>query len=481
MIDIQNKYNYDKLESYRQIMDPACDDTINDLFSSKSFEEYREILKNMVSNDSLQSKTLDPIIYSFLNSNLHLPFEQYDFRMFRKAYKVWKRDGIKFIYILFFRSLPYTYMAEKPAHVLKLTKLLKEHPERRIIETAQFIFDVMEDGWWKPEKSGKLTALKIRMLHSTIRYLLLKNLKEEINDPKIDKWNPEWGMPISQEDLIATNQVFSLEFIKGMEILGHPLKQDEQEAWYHTWKVIGKIMGIQDDLLSDNIEEAWSLQKSIYNHLFENNDHTSGIILGQALVTTLSKFLISERLVLHQMKNMIKDDDHPEIFNKIFGPTYKNKHPLLFKDIPADHPLNEQHENELHIDHHQELTLLHNKLKNIREEDGSLGANKNIIGRYLKKFLSLMGDILHNKFKIDTPIRRKRHLIDLHLEKTWKVLNKHKPHSAKSPNGAIFKQEVMQALSGIILGQLCKEFRIHKLTEFRIPHDIQENWSLKHR
>jgi hypothetical protein len=61
-----------------------------------------------------------------------------------------------------------------------------------------------------------------------------------------EKWNDEWGKPISQEDLIATNQVFSLEFFKGMKMLGMSLRAEEQKAWFHTWKTIGKIMGVQE-------------------------------------------------------------------------------------------------------------------------------------------------------------------------------------------------------------------------------------------
>lgn len=446
MDQLKNIHSGDNLESYRQIMDPPCDDAIKDLFESKSFEEYRATLQNMVTNDSLNWTTLDPALKKFLNSNLHPEFTSEDFLMFRRAYEVWKRDGMKFIYILFFRSLPYTYMAEKPANVLRMTKLLKEHPDRRIMETAQFIFDVMEEEWWKPEKSGKLTALKIRMLHSTIRYMLL-------NHPSDEKWNMEWGLPISQEDLIATNQVFSLEFIKGMEIMGHPLSEEEQAAWYHTWKVIGKLMGIQDELLYDKIEDAWSLQKAIYNHLFNSKDNTSGIILGEALITTLSTLLLSEKLVLHMMRDMIKDEDHPDLFYRIFQPTYGEKYPVIFKKVPLDSHHKELHEADIHNDHHQELVEFHDRIKKTRNTDGSASG--------------------------------KKHLIDIHLDKIFSVLKKHQPKRSKYIDRGKFKKEAMHAVSGIILGLLSQYFRKHKLTngkptQFRIPHDLQENWSLKH-
>jgi hypothetical protein len=78
-------------------------------------------------------------------------------------------------------------------------------------------------------------------MHSSMRHVILDNKNGE-------KWNEDWGKPISQEDLVATNQVFSLEFFKGMSMLGDTLSPEEQKAWFHTWKTIGRIMGVQDNL-----------------------------------------------------------------------------------------------------------------------------------------------------------------------------------------------------------------------------------------
>ena len=75
-----------------------------------------------------------------------------------------------------------------------MTKLLEEHTDRRIIETAQFVFDVMEKNWWEPDKRGLLTAIKIRIMHSAMRLIILDSTENG------KKWNKDWGMPISQED-----------------------------------------------------------------------------------------------------------------------------------------------------------------------------------------------------------------------------------------------------------------------------------------
>jgi len=480
-------WNGHNLENYRLKMDPPCDGVIASLYHSHSPEAFRNLLAGMVTNGSPIPESMDPAIVKFLESNLHPDLTERDFLMFRRAYKVWKRDGVKFIYILFFRALPYTYMAEKPANVLRMTKLLEKHPNRRILETAQFIFDVMEEGWWKKEKSGLLTALKIRMLHSAIRYNLL-------NHPEGEHWNKNWGKPISQEDLIATNQVFSLEFIKGMEIMGHPLTSKEQEAWFHTWKVIGKIMGVQEDLLTDTIEEAWILQKSIYNHLFENDDNRSGIILGKALVHTLTEFLLSERHVLHMMREMIKDDDHPDLFRKIFEPTYGDKHPLLFQPVSTDSTLHDDHEHAVQKDHFRELEELHGRIKTTRNMDGAPKGNKFAIvfNRLFNTLKDFFNKIVFRKPKVlpEIPPGVKKHLIDLHLDKLTDLLESHREHIMDSDKlhkdrKIHFKKDAMTAVSGLVMGLLAQHFRPGKLThgkptQFRIPMSLKENWSIPH-
>ena len=70
---------------------------------------------------------------------------------------------------------------------------------------------------------------------------------------------------------MATNQTFSLEFFNGLSLLGEDLPAADQEAWFYTWKRIGQIMGVQDELVCSNVKEAWTLQHAVYDHLFHDD------------------------------------------------------------------------------------------------------------------------------------------------------------------------------------------------------------------
>ena len=170
-----NSWNGLDLNDFRQIMDPPADEAVLSLYQSIRFKTDRNELRDMASNDSFVSADLPQALREFVEKELAFQYSEDDIAKFKITREIWRENGIQFVFILFFRALPYTYMAEKPANVLRLTKLLEDQPMRRVIETAQFVFDIMDVEWWDPKKRGTLTALKIRIMHAAMRYNLLNN------------------------------------------------------------------------------------------------------------------------------------------------------------------------------------------------------------------------------------------------------------------------------------------------------------------
>lgn len=175
---------------------------------------------------------------------------------------------------LIFRSLPVTYMAQKPANVLDLTKLLEKYAERRIIETAQFVFDTMEYGWYNPDKWGIRTIQRVRLMHASMRHLIMHSAHHDPKDLAYP-WQEGWGKPISQEDMLATLQTFSLEVIHVLERLG----MKHSEALVRLNEVLAESVSItSDDLVLDagcgqggeaacGWRENWEREPSGYRHL----------------------------------------------------------------------------------------------------------------------------------------------------------------------------------------------------------------------
>lgn len=446
-----------QLEDLRQIMDPPADDAVSSIFESHSMHHLVGILKKMAENDDFVSEELPEPMRKFANDDLHLEFTDEDIKYFKQTHEIWKDKGMKFVFILFFRSLPYTYRAEKPANVLRMTKLLITHAERRIFETAQFVFDVMDEDWWTPKKRGIMTAMKVRIMHSAMRHVILDSDKEG------EKWNPEWGKPISQEDLVATNQVFSLEFFKGLEILGYELSPEDQKAWFHTWKTIGRIMGVQDELISKSVDEALGLQHTIYEHLFNDKNSYSGIILAKALVNTMHHFHLPEKLTLLMMRQMLADEQFPDSFHKMLEPSFGEKYPDLF------HPGLSEEEFRKHF---------HGSMKEyyatIKEKGKDYKPHVGWFQKIVDWFMNLFG-----------VSQKEQHLIDKHLSLLHNVLH-HK--DSGNPREELEEQlilDAMNSMGGIMVSVLSVYFRGGKKDRdgrdsgFRIPDTLQANWKLK--
>jgi hypothetical protein len=448
------------LETLRQVMDKPADDAVASVFESYDMKHLTSILKGMAKNDDFVSSELPEPMHDFVQKELTRQFTAEDIRLFNQAHEIWKKKGMDFIFILFFRALPYTYMAEKPANVLRMTKLLETHAQRRIFETAQFVFDVMDKNWWEHKHRGILTALKVRIMHSAMRHVILDSKKTG------EKWNGEWGNPISQEDLIATNQVFSLEFFKGMSMLGLSLSIEEQKAWFHTWKTIGKIMGVQDELICKTVDEAWTLQHAVYAHLFKDETH-SGIALAKALVETLKHFHMPEKLILLLMKTMLADEQFPDCFERMLGPSYAATHPELFVSPSSDEE-KEKHKKVLKQHFHEQVKEYHNTLKNKKEELKPKQEKMGLIAKLIFLIMSLFG---LNK--------NGTHLIDLHLDKMHSILH---DDSTGEPVEELEEEmivELMKIFGGIMVAVLSLHFRKGKESGFRIPATLQDNWALK--
>ncbi|MBK6389687.1 MAG: DUF2236 domain-containing protein [Saprospiraceae bacterium] len=236
-----NSWNDSDLNEFRQIMDPDADAAVQSLYKSVRFKTDRDELRAMAANDAFVPVDLPDDLRLFVEKELSTTFTADDISKFEMTREIWKENGVQFIFILFFRALPYTYMAEKPANVLRLTKLLEDQPTRRVFETAQFVFDIMDKDWWDPEHRGILTALKVRIMHAAMRYNLLTN-------PEGEPWNKEaWGMPISQEDLIATNQCFPLSFLKAWTCWASPSMQNNRKPGFIPGRLSARSWGLKID------------------------------------------------------------------------------------------------------------------------------------------------------------------------------------------------------------------------------------------
>lgn len=148
---------------------------------------------------------------------------------------------------------------------------------------------------------GFIAARKVRLLHASMRVMLqnpdLMRPAAAVAPPssfmeatahRPTAWDEgDLGKPVNQEDLAFTLLTFSYLIPKGMETWGRKVSKEQKEAFLHLWRVVGHVMGIRDDLMTDQWDEAAAL----YEQILENPDLSGGSQPGTILTAAVMDFL----------------------------------------------------------------------------------------------------------------------------------------------------------------------------------------------
>ena len=83
---------------------------------------------------------------------------------------------------------------------------------------------------------------------------------------------------INQEDMAGTLMSFSSLIFEGLSVLGIELEPFEKEAYIHCWRVIGHMIGLDDDLIPKNSADAVKLGNRILEHQMANSPQGSELM-----------------------------------------------------------------------------------------------------------------------------------------------------------------------------------------------------------
>lgn len=265
------------LQSKRAKTDPEADKVIVQILENGELDAVNKLMEAMTRNDDVPTIGLPPEVVEYFNTTHQLPAWA-DPDIIKYGEKVYLKHGGSIAFLLMFKSLPECYACAKGVEVLYRTGRLNEHHgslnvfSRRIAETAQFVVNALSPNGMAPRGKGVVTAQKIRLIHASIRYYL-----------KQSGWDAaKYDEPINQEDMTGTLMSFSALVLEGMDMLGIELTQREKEAYIHCWRVMGYLMGIDEDLLPRNAADALVLGHAILNHQIGPSE--GGKVLTKALI-----------------------------------------------------------------------------------------------------------------------------------------------------------------------------------------------------
>ncbi len=156
--------------------------------------------------------------------------------------------------MLAFGSLIRGYCSPTGNKPLMFSGRLETAAPRRLAETSRFVEAVCLPGGLEPFGPGFQATLKVRLMHAQVRTWLMRDAR----------WKAEhWGLPINQYDMAGTILLFSWILLAGLEKVGLRLPPTEVSDVLHQWRLVGHWMGVDNELLCADANEANTLWQCI--------------------------------------------------------------------------------------------------------------------------------------------------------------------------------------------------------------------------
>jgi hypothetical protein len=288
-----SRWSNEFLWSKRKLGDPIADQVITTLLVENQKGEIDQIFQMLVRNRQFPNPAFDilpdgvkKVVEEYFVHTRQLPAYTEPFKLMIAA-DVFKNHGPKMLMILLCRSLPLCYTCWRGAKVLYRTGRLRVHDgsldafSRRLMETAQFVVDMLTVNNFEQDGNAIVATQKVRLMHAVIRHFA-----QERN------WDPEtYGVPINQEDLAGTLMSFGVVIIDGLAQLGVTLSPEQRDAYLHLWRVVGSMMGIDADLLSEDETECRALMQAILDQ--QSGPSMEGTELTEACIELMNAQLIA--------------------------------------------------------------------------------------------------------------------------------------------------------------------------------------------
>nr|WP_294859221.1 oxygenase MpaB family protein [uncultured Fluviicola sp.] len=130
---------------------------------------------------------------------------------------------------------------------LVFTGALKKGAAKRLTETTEFWVRIIGENAITNPQIGLKECLKIRLMHAYARVSILDE----------GKWREaDWGSPLNQWDMLATNLGFSIIFLDGLRKLGMKPTEQEIQGLFHFWKYVGSLLGTPATYFPETESEA---------------------------------------------------------------------------------------------------------------------------------------------------------------------------------------------------------------------------------
>lgn len=177
------------------------------------------------------------------------------------------RNGVLTL-VVGFTVLVDTYAGAKDNKVLVMSgRLGGQGAFRRLVETARFTQEVVEEGALSPGAPGHEAALRVRLLHARVR----AHCKRAGYDVA------RYDEPINQEAMAGTLMLFSAGVVLALENFGVEITDEEKESYHALFRYVGHLMGVDAELLPETYAGERALYERVKAHQYFPDDDSRAL------------------------------------------------------------------------------------------------------------------------------------------------------------------------------------------------------------
>ena len=225
--------------------DELADATIDTLFAEGQIHHFNTLMRHFETSGQPLPADLPQVARDYLAATASPP-EWVDWDVMESARLFFIDNNVHISTALSFASMPACYALPHVAKLLSATHSL-DYPANRMAATGQFTVYLMRPDAFEAESRFIPAAQKVRLLHASIRHHLRRAAA----------WDEAtWGVPICQQDMIGGQMIFSIQVLDALHRLGVHMTDEGAEAYYYAWRVVGTMLGVDQDAAPATLTEA---------------------------------------------------------------------------------------------------------------------------------------------------------------------------------------------------------------------------------
>ncbi|GAA3507184.1 oxygenase MpaB family protein [Streptomyces showdoensis] len=233
------------MDALRRTGDELADATVATLFERGEVGKFNTLMRYVSVAGAPLPDGLPEVAREYLHVTSAAP-SWVDWEEMEKARLFFIDNDVHITTALSFASMPACYLVPHVAKLLATTHGLA-YPSKRMAETGQFTVHLMRPDAFEAGGRFVPAAQKVRLLHASIRHHLTRE----------DRWDTAaLGVPICQEDMIGGQMFFSMLVLDSLHRLGVHMSTEGAEAYYYAWKVVGAMLGVDQDSVPQDLAEA---------------------------------------------------------------------------------------------------------------------------------------------------------------------------------------------------------------------------------